>query len=221
MRKTKIATFGVLAAAMIVVPATPAFAYDVQSGDTLSEVAERHGTTWQELAAANDLVDPDRIFPGQHLEIGEGGAPRPGPMATAPPPRQQAPQQQAPQRQAPQQPAPRPQTQQESSPPTSQSPGQTSQTSQSQTSQASQAAPKRQSAAKAPTSNAAKSEIIRRESSGNPRAQNGKYHGLFQTDQAWGRGTVAQQHEGAERYVHERYGSWEAALRFHNRHGWY
>lgn len=161
---------------------------------------------------ANGLRDPDRIFPGQHLEIGEGGAPQPGPKATAPPPQQQAPQSSQPESQS----------EAQSSPQTSQAqaPRQSSQVPQ-QSSHAPQARPKRQSSAAVPSAGGAKAEIIRRESSGNPRAQNGKYHGLFQTDQSWGRGTVAEQHAGAERYVRERYGSWEAALRFHNRHGWY
>ncbi|NSC25029.1 LysM peptidoglycan-binding domain-containing protein [Streptomyces albus subsp. chlorinus] len=225
MRKTKIATFGVLTAAAVAVPAAPAFAqeaqsadththslphakaaqpqstpgYEVQPGDTLSEVAQRHGTTWQELAERNSLADPDRIYPGQHLELDEASAPQPPapPAPATPPPAEQetAPQaQQAPQ--APQQEAapesrqaPQPRTQPESASSTAES--------------------------------AAKAEIIRRESSGNPTAQNGKYHGLFQTDQPWGRGTVAEQHAGAERYVKDRYGSWQAALAHHNAHGWY
>ncbi|MFJ6393463.1 transglycosylase family protein [Streptomyces sp. NPDC091972] len=46
--------------------------YTVRAGDTLSEVAARHGTTWQKLYAANKAVigaDPDVIVPGQRLEI--------------------------------------------------------------------------------------------------------------------------------------------------------
>ncbi|WP_019359184.1 LysM peptidoglycan-binding domain-containing protein [Streptomyces sp. AA1529] len=221
MRKTKIATFGVLTAAAVAVPAAPAFAqegqssdththteaaqrqdpttttYQVRPGDTLSEVARSHGTRWQELAERNALPDPDRIYPGQRLTIGEA-APRPAPAAPGSPTGSSAGQQSAPQDQ---QPAPE---QQESVP--------------------EQQAP-RSSAPAAPHSStaesAAKAEIIRRESSGNPNAQNGKYHGLFQTDQPWGKGTVAEQHAGAERYVKERYGSWQAALAFHDEHGWY
>ncbi|MEU6539900.1 transglycosylase family protein [Streptomyces sp. NPDC047000] len=47
-------------------------AYTVREGDTLSAVAERYGTTWQRLYAANKAVvggDPDLIVPGQKLEI--------------------------------------------------------------------------------------------------------------------------------------------------------
>jgi N-acetylmuramoyl-L-alanine amidase len=43
--------------------------YVVQPGDTLSAIAQRHGTTVDELTAANDLPDPDRIRVGQPLEL--------------------------------------------------------------------------------------------------------------------------------------------------------
>lgn len=43
--------------------------YIVQSGDTLSGIAARYGTTWQELAAINRLNDPNMIFPGQQIVI--------------------------------------------------------------------------------------------------------------------------------------------------------
>ncbi|MEU6552387.1 transglycosylase family protein [Streptomyces sp. NPDC046915] len=46
--------------------------YTVREGDTLSRIAERHGTTWQRIYAANKSViggDPNLIVPGQRLEI--------------------------------------------------------------------------------------------------------------------------------------------------------
>jgi nucleoid-associated protein YgaU len=46
--------------------------YTVRAGDTLSGIAARHGTTWQQLYAANKAVvggDPDLIVPGQRLEL--------------------------------------------------------------------------------------------------------------------------------------------------------
>ncbi|MFE1801189.1 transglycosylase family protein [Streptomyces sp. NPDC059517] len=46
--------------------------YTVRSGDTLSGIAARHGTTWQRVYAANRAViggDPDVIVPGQRLRI--------------------------------------------------------------------------------------------------------------------------------------------------------
>ncbi|GGN89887.1 transglycosylase [Streptomyces albiflavescens] len=46
--------------------------YTVRSGDTLSGIAARHGTTWREIYAANRAViggDPDLIVPGQRLDF--------------------------------------------------------------------------------------------------------------------------------------------------------
>ncbi|KUM71394.1 LysM peptidoglycan-binding domain-containing protein [Streptomyces sp. ISL-22] len=46
--------------------------YTVRAGDTLSGIAARHGTTWQQLYDANRSViggDPDTIVPGQRLEL--------------------------------------------------------------------------------------------------------------------------------------------------------
>lgn len=49
--------------------ATPAALYTVQPGDTLSDLADRFGTTVDELAAANGLTDPNALQPGQTLII--------------------------------------------------------------------------------------------------------------------------------------------------------
>lgn len=43
--------------------------YIVQSGDTLSGIAEKHGTTYQHLAAINGIADPDLIYPGDVIVI--------------------------------------------------------------------------------------------------------------------------------------------------------
>ncbi|WP_328729675.1 LysM peptidoglycan-binding domain-containing protein [Streptomyces griseoaurantiacus] len=46
--------------------------YTVRTGDTLSGIAERHGTTWQRLYIANSDVigaDPDLIVPGRRLDL--------------------------------------------------------------------------------------------------------------------------------------------------------
>lgn len=47
--------------------------YIVQPGDTLSGIAARYGTTYQSLAAINNIADPNRIYPGQEIVI-EGAA---------------------------------------------------------------------------------------------------------------------------------------------------
>ncbi|MBV2356582.1 LysM peptidoglycan-binding domain-containing protein [Streptomyces sp. J2-1] len=52
--------------------ATPGANYTVRHGDTLSTIAQRHGTTWQRVYAANKAViggDPDLIVPGQRLAV--------------------------------------------------------------------------------------------------------------------------------------------------------
>ncbi|MFI8305636.1 transglycosylase family protein [Streptomyces sp. NPDC085927] len=46
--------------------------HTVREGDTLSAIAARHGTTWQQLYAANKAViggDPDVILPGRRLML--------------------------------------------------------------------------------------------------------------------------------------------------------
>ncbi len=58
-------------------PAMPASAaqqsaYVVQRGDTLSQIAQRHGATVQEIAQANGIADPNRIMTGQRLVIPSG-----------------------------------------------------------------------------------------------------------------------------------------------------
>lgn len=44
-------------------------AYTVQSGDTLSGIAAKFGTTYQSLAAKNGIANPNLIYPGQVLHI--------------------------------------------------------------------------------------------------------------------------------------------------------
>lgn len=43
--------------------------YVVQRGDTLRSIATRYGTTWQNLAAINNLANPNHIFVGQVLRL--------------------------------------------------------------------------------------------------------------------------------------------------------
>ena len=46
--------------------------YRVVEGDTLSEIAERHGVTVEELAETNGIVDPDLILSGEVLLVPGG-----------------------------------------------------------------------------------------------------------------------------------------------------
>jgi len=43
--------------------------YTVKKGDTLYWIAIKHGTTWQKLAAYNNLKNPHMIYPGQKIKI--------------------------------------------------------------------------------------------------------------------------------------------------------
>jgi predicted chitinase/nucleoid-associated protein YgaU len=52
--------------------------YTVQPGDTLSAIAERHGSTVDAIAQANGITNPNFIQVGQQLRI-PGGAPTQGP----------------------------------------------------------------------------------------------------------------------------------------------
>ena len=50
--------------------------YTVVSGDTLSGIASRYGTTYQHLAKINHISNPDLIYVGQRLLI-SGADPAP------------------------------------------------------------------------------------------------------------------------------------------------
>jgi surface antigen len=47
-----------------------ASAYTVQNGETLSEIASKHGTDYMTLARNNGIANPHLIFPGQYINVG-------------------------------------------------------------------------------------------------------------------------------------------------------
>lgn len=53
--------------------------YTVQRGDTLGSIARRFNTSYQAIAAANGITNPNLIYPGQQLVI-SGGTSTPGPV---------------------------------------------------------------------------------------------------------------------------------------------
>lgn len=65
----------ITAAAIAVITALPittfADAYVVKKGDLLWKIAEKHKTTWQQLAKTNKLKNPNFIYPGQKILITE------------------------------------------------------------------------------------------------------------------------------------------------------
>lgn len=77
------------------------------------------------------------------------------------------------------------------------------------------------------TNNAARNQIIRMESGGNPYAVNsssgamGLYQCMPSVHACPALGDVSAQHEWGNKYVLGRYGSWEAAWAFHKSNGWY
>jgi lysozyme len=50
-------------------PAPSGKTYTVKSGDTLSAIASKFGTTYKELARINGIADPNKIYPGQVLKL--------------------------------------------------------------------------------------------------------------------------------------------------------
>ena len=51
------------------VGATQAQYYTVQSGDTLSGIASKYGTTYQHLAQINGIANPNKIYAGQRIRV--------------------------------------------------------------------------------------------------------------------------------------------------------
>ena len=43
--------------------------YTIQSGDTLSGIAAKFGTTWQWLAEVNGISNPNLIYPGNTIRV--------------------------------------------------------------------------------------------------------------------------------------------------------
>jgi len=66
---------------VLIIPATggpvtpPVRTYTVRPGDQLRFIAASFGTTWQAIAAANNLVNPNVIYVGQVLVIPATGGP--------------------------------------------------------------------------------------------------------------------------------------------------
>ena len=60
--------------------------YIVQRGDTLASIARRYGTTIQAIAQANNIINPNLIYPDQRLVIPTAGGGTPAPAPTPPPP---------------------------------------------------------------------------------------------------------------------------------------
>lgn len=159
----------------------------VEAGDTLSAIAQKHGTDVDTLVRENHIANRHLIHVGDKLVVMPGvkntnlnGQETDNPVTT----------------------------------PTSDQ-----QTTTNNDIPVTQQAP----AASGVSSNAAKEAIAQKESSGSYTATNGKYIGRYQLDASYLNGdySIANQEKVADQYVAQRYGSWDAALAFHNAHGWY
>lgn len=66
-------------------PAREVARHTVQAGESLGTIARKYGMTVGELAAANNITDPAKIFVGQSLIVaaGRSGGPRPTSTASA------------------------------------------------------------------------------------------------------------------------------------------
>ena len=65
----------------VVAPVSNSQTYTVQSGDTLSGIANKYNTTYQELARINGISNPNLISVGQVLKV-NGSASDPAPVST-------------------------------------------------------------------------------------------------------------------------------------------
>lgn len=173
--------------------------YTVKSGDTLSGIAEKYGTTVDRLMQLNNLSS-------DFLTVGEQ-------IATV----------------GSQEPAQTVQTQPQSTTTNSaQSAQNSSQTyTQVQNSQNVQSADQQTStyynSSVSESEQAAKEWIAQRESHGSYSARNGQYVGKYQlsADKLNGDMTPANQERTADNYVKQRYGSWAQAKQAWLQNGWY
>lgn len=176
--------------------------YVIKAGDTLNAIAKDHATTAQAIAEGNGIKDINVIFAGDTITI-NGQAPE---KATATP---VAP------TQAPVAPVAPTQAPVASVAPVAPS--------------APVQAPKAPSTGSvhdqfisAGGTEAMWSVIVMPESGGNPNitSPNG-YHGLGQTKQAWGYGSVAEQTRGMLQYAQERYNGIDGAISFRESHNFW
>lgn len=175
--------------------------YTVKSGDTLSEIAQVHGTTIADIVSINQIQNENLIFVGDKIEIGNivenetvsAQATLVAPVAVTA-------------------------EQEDVSTPVVQ---QVQQEPQEVVTQATQ--PVSVPETTPVVNSSAKDIIAQRESGGNYDAQNGKYQGKFQLDASYLNGdySPANQERVADEYVAGRYGSWDNALIFWNNNGWY
>ncbi|MEW6283664.1 MAG: LysM domain-containing protein, partial [Candidatus Eremiobacterota bacterium] len=55
-------------------PAPAGQVYQINKGDTLSEISQKTGHSVKDLARWNDIEDPDKIYAGKTLKLGPADA---------------------------------------------------------------------------------------------------------------------------------------------------
>ena len=189
------------------VPNSSPTQYVIKSGDTLNAIAKDYATTAQDIADGNDIKDINVIFAGDTITI-NGQAPAKDTAPVAPSAPVQAPAVPVAPVQAPAAPA---------TPVTPVAP------------KVAPVAPQAPSTGSvhdqfisAGGTEAMWSVIVMPESGGNPNitSPNG-YHGLGQTKQAWGYGSVETQTQGMINYANSRYGSIGNAIAFRQANNWW
>jgi len=191
--------------------------YTVKSGDTLSSIAADHNTTVDRILNVNKISDSNMIFVGEQFELDDQAA-NAQTQAVAP--------------------ASSAATTQQSvatsvAPAASQVPSQaaapassaatttkTSTASNSASTSSASGSTYDQFIAAGGTSELWES-VVMPESGGNVNASNGQYHGLGQTNQSWGTGSVENQTKGMLDYANSRYGSIDSAISFRAANGWW
>lgn len=166
----------------------------VVSGDTLSKIAQEHGTTVSQLAQDNNISNVDLIHVGDVIAVVPGTEPASQQNTT-----------------------PVESTAPVASQTTNVATNQPQATSNNYSSNTNYAPVANGSEADA------KAWIANRESGGSYTAQNGKYTGKYQLDASYLNGdySPANQEQVADQYVAQRYGSWSNAKNFWEANGYY
>lgn len=166
----------------------------VVSGDTLSKIAQEHGTTVSQLAQDNNISNVDLIHVGDVIAVVPGSEPasqqNTTPVENTAPVASQT-------------------TNVATNQPQAPSNNYSSNTNYAPIANGSEAD--------------AKAWIANRESGGSYTAQNGKYTGKYQLDASYLNGdySPANQEQVADQYVAQRYGSWSNAKQHWLNNGWY
>ena len=169
----------------------------VQSGDTVWDIAMANNSSVDQIIKANNLANADLIFVGDKLtlpDISDLNTPASTASSTA---------------------------STESTDISTTQPTNTTSSTDTTSSTASGSGSTYDQFISAGGTDAMWNNIVMPESGGNVDATNGQYHGLGQTNQSWGYGSVATQTQGMLNYATSRYGSVENALSFRSANNWW